>query len=66
MKKNIGAVDKVIRLASAITISIILLKGVVTGWLGLLLGIIAVILLLTGLVSTCPLYLPFCITTRKK
>ncbi len=66
MKKNIGTIDRIIRIAITSTIGLLLFKGIITGWLGLLLGIIAIILLLTGLIRTCPAYLPFSLSTRKK
>lgn len=66
MKKNIGTIDRVIRIAIAVVIGVLFSKGIITGWLGLLLGMIAVMFLLTGLVSTCPVYIPFSLSTRKK
>ena len=60
MKKNIGKVDKVVRLVLAIAIAVL---GIVfKSWLGL----IAIVPLATALVGTCPLYLPFGISTRRK
>lgn len=63
MKKNMGQMDRIIR----IIIGIILLglALVVEGGLRWIAGLGA-ILLLTGIVSFCPLYLPFGINTRKK
>ena len=65
MKKNMGAIDRVGRIAIAVVIGILFFKGILTGWLSILLGIIAIAFLLTGLVSTCPIYLPFGLSTRK-
>jgi len=60
MTKNIGKVDKVVRLVLAIAIAVL---GIVfKSWLGL----IAIVPLATALVGTCPLYLPFGISTRRK
>ena len=60
MTKNIGKVDKVVRLVLAIAIAVL---GIVfKSWLGL----IANVPLATALVGTCPLYLPFGISTRRK
>ncbi|NTW44765.1 MAG: DUF2892 domain-containing protein, partial [Anaerolineaceae bacterium] len=39
--------------------------GTITGTLGIVLLIIAGILLATSLVSVCPLYIPFKLSTRK-
>lgn len=60
MTKNIGKVDKVVRLVLAMAIAVL---GIVfKSWLGL----IAIVPLATALVGTCPLYLPFGISTRRK
>jgi len=65
MKKNMGAIDRVFRIAVATVLGILLLKGVIIGWLAVVLGIVAIAFLLTGLVSTCPIYLPFGLSSRK-
>ncbi|MCL4482211.1 MAG: DUF2892 domain-containing protein [Bacteroidetes bacterium] len=66
MKKNMGTIDKVIRVLAAVIIAILYLTNVLTGTLGIVLLIVAVILVLTSLVAFCPLYLPFGINTDKK
>jgi len=43
-----------------------LLTRVLSGVAAIVLGIIAVIFLVTSLFSFCPLYVPFRISTRKK
>jgi type IV secretory pathway TrbD component len=58
--KNIGNTDRIIRIVLGVAIAAL---GIVfQTWLGL----IAVIPLATAAVSTCPLYLPFGISTRGK
>jgi type IV secretory pathway TrbD component len=58
--KNIGNTDRIIRIVLGVAIAIL---GVVfKSWLGL----IALVPLATAAVSTCPLYLPFGISTRRK
>jgi len=58
--QNIGNTDRVIRIVLGLGIGIL---GIVfKSWLGL----IGIIPLATAAVSTCPLYLPFGISTRKK
>ena len=61
-----GTTDKVIRVLAAVIIAILYLTNVLTGTLGIVLLIVAVILVLTSLVAFCPLYLPFGINTDKK
>jgi hypothetical protein len=65
MKKNMGNTDRVIRAIAAVVLAVLYFTGTVTGALGIVLLVIAGILLATSLVSTCPLYMPFNISTRK-
>ena len=66
MKKNMGTIDKSIRLALAGVILLLVLFNVISGVLAYILLAVAVIFALTSLISFCPLYLPFRINTRKK
>jgi hypothetical protein len=65
MKKNMGTIDKVIRILVAVTIAILFFAHVITGTLAIILIALAVIFVLTSLVSFCPLYLPFGINSGK-
>jgi hypothetical protein len=66
MKKNMGTIDRIIRVAIAIIIAVLYFTGQITGLAAIILGIIAVIFVLTSIFAFCPLYLPFGISTRKK
>ena len=66
MKKNMGYTDKKIRITAAIAIAILYYSGIISGTIGLVLLILAVVFVLTSLVSFCPLYVPFGISTCKK
>lgn len=66
MKKNMGTIDRVLRVTVAVIIGILYLTGQISGLAGIVLGVIAVIFVATSLVSTCPLYVPLGITTRKE
>jgi hypothetical protein len=59
-------VDRIARIAVALFVAILLLSGALTGAVGVVLGIIAAILLITGIVGTCPLYLILKVSTNKK
>jgi len=56
MKKNMGTVDKAIRIIVASIIGILFFTKVITGTLGIVLLVLAVVFLITSLVSFCPLY----------
>jgi len=66
MKKNMGTIDKAIRIVIAIVIAVLFYTEVVTGVLGIVLLVLAAVFVLTSLISFCPLYLPFGINTGKK
>ena len=66
MKKNIGTIDKILRVRLAITFGILFFMGIIPGILGIVLMVLAAVFLLTSLVGTCPLYLPFGFSTKNK
>ncbi len=66
MKKNMGSTDRTIRIILAVLIGILYFTKQITGTAAIILGILAIIFLLTSFISFCPLYRPFNITTRKK
>jgi uncharacterized membrane protein len=65
MKKNMGALDRLIRTLLAILVGVLYYMDIISGTIAIILGILAVVFLLTSLVSTCPLYMPFGLSTRK-
>lgn len=66
MKKNMGTIDKVLRTVVAIVLIVMYFTHFVEGILGIVFLVIAAIFLITSLISYCPLYTPFGISTRKK
>jgi hypothetical protein len=66
MKKNMGTVDKVIRLMVAVIVLVLYFTHVISGTLGIILLVIAGIFVVTSLLGLCPLYLPLGLSTRKK
>jgi hypothetical protein len=65
IEKNIGSIDRIIRLVAAVVLAVLYFTGVVSGALGIGLLVVAVVLVLTSVVSVCPAYLPFKFSTRK-
>jgi len=66
MKKNLGTIDKVIRILIAVVIAVLFFTNVITGTVGIVLLIVAVVFVLTSLISFCPIYWPYGISTTKK
>lgn len=65
MKKNMGTTDRVIRILIAALVAALYFGGIVEGTLGIVLMVLAGIFLLTSLISFCPLYAPFGLSTCK-
>lgn len=63
--KNMGTVDRIVRVIIAVLITVLYFTGAISGTLAIVLLIFAGIFLLTSIISTCPLYIPFGIKTCK-
>jgi hypothetical protein len=63
--KNMGTVDRIIRVIIAVLITVLYYTGTISGTVAVVLLIFAGIFILTSLISTCPLYIPFGIKTCK-
>lgn len=60
MKKNVGSIDKVVRfLIAAVLVVLYFTTSLKGGTLGIILLIVAGIMVLTSLISFCPLYTIF-------
>lgn len=66
MKKNMGKMDKIIRLILATVILVLFFTDVIGGTIGIIALIAAGIFVATSFINFCPLYLPFGISTRSK
>ncbi len=64
MKKNVGKTDMIVRLVLAALA--LILFFIVNKWLGIVLIILAIILVVTALTRTCPLYYLFRTDTIEK
>jgi hypothetical protein len=65
MKKNMGSLDKVIRFVLAAIFSVLYFTGTVSGVPGIILLILGGIFVFTSVISFCPLYAPFGLSTCK-
>jgi len=61
-----GTTGRLIRTCAPLFIDTLYLAGFFSGTTALILGIIAIVFVITGLVSFCPLYVPCKINTMKK
>ena len=65
MKKNMGRVDRTIRLLIALAIIGLVLAKVLKGTLAIVLVVLAAFLVLTTLLRFCPLYVPVKASTKE-
>ncbi|MEM1116524.1 MAG: DUF2892 domain-containing protein [Bacteroidota bacterium] len=65
MKKNMGSIDRGVRIGVAVLVAVLYATGVLSGPVALVLGVLAAVFVATSFVGTCPLYLPFGLSTRR-
>lgn len=66
MKKNMGTADRIIRLIVAAIIALLYYNGTLSGTFGVILLVLAVVFVLTSVLSFCPLYTLFGLSTCPK
>jgi uncharacterized membrane protein len=66
MKKNMGTIDKVIRILVAVVVVILYFTHVISGVLAIVLLALSAVFVITSLLGFCPLYLPIGLSTKKK
>lgn len=66
MIKNMGTTDRIIRTVLALLVLVFYLAGVISGLAAIILGIFALIFLVTSFTGVCPLYKLINISTLKK
>ena len=68
-KKNVGRLDRTVRIIAGVAlipIGLFPLGGWQGNSTGILVAILALIPLVTGLIGSCPAYVPFGISTREE
>lgn len=66
MEKNMGTIDRVIRVILAAIVAILYFTGQISGIAAIVLGIFALVFVITSIIGFCPLYYPFKLSTIKK
>jgi uncharacterized protein HemY len=66
MKANMGTTDRIVRVIVAAVIAGLFFSNVISGTLGYVLLALAGVFVLTSVVSFCPLYAPFGLSTCPK
>ncbi|MCX5726395.1 MAG: DUF2892 domain-containing protein [Candidatus Saganbacteria bacterium] len=65
MINNMGVLDRAIRIILAIIIGLLYYFGLISGWVAVVLGIIALIFVITSILGYCPMYQLLKISTKK-
>lgn len=60
-----GSADRIIRVVLAVAVAVLYFTGLISGTVAIILGILAIVFLLTSVVGFCPLYLPLKLSTKK-
>ncbi len=66
MKKNMGSADRIIRVILAGLVLVLYFANVISGTVAIILLVFAAIFIITSLVSFCPIYLPFGLSSLRK
>ncbi len=64
--KNMSGLDRILRIIIAAGVAVLYFTGVLSSTWAIVLGVLAVIFLITGLIGFCPLYKVFGTSTLKK
>ena len=66
MKKNVGSIDKIVRILLAVIIVVLYFTHVISGTFGIILLVLAAVFVLTSLISFCPIWWSIKISTARK
>jgi hypothetical protein len=66
MTANMGTADRAVRTVVALMIAALYFTGTIGGIVALVLGVIAVVFLVTSVVGWCPMYGPLGLSTRQR
>jgi hypothetical protein len=66
MKKNLGTADRLARVILALVVGVLYLTDQISGTAAVVLGLFAVVFLVTSFMSFCPLYAMFNLSTKKE
>ena len=65
MRKNMGGIDRIVRFVLAAAVAALYLTDQITGTAAVVLGVLAVVFIVTSFVGMCPLYSLVGLSTNK-
>jgi len=66
MTKNMGTIDRIVRVLLAVVVIGLYIANVISGTVAIIGLILAGVFIATSFISFCPLYLPFGLSTLRK
>lgn len=66
MKQNVGTIDRIIRMIAAIVIVALYFTNQITGTAAIILGVIALVAVVTSIIGICPAYLAVGVSTKEE
>ncbi len=66
MKSNMAQFDRIVRLLLAIIVGVLYFTGQISGIVAIILGVLAIVFLLTSVINFCPLYSVLGLSTKPK
>lgn len=66
MNKNLGNIDRIIRILAAATIIFLFLAGIISGIWAIVLLVLAAVFFVTSFISFCPIYWAFGLNSLRK
>lgn len=66
MKKNMGTADRIIRTLIGLSVGILYFAQVISGTWAIILGILAIVFIVSSFAGVCPMYMLFGIRTCKQ
>lgn len=65
MKKNMGTLDRILRVIASVILTILYFTDIITGTIGLIVFVFACVMFLTSIIGNCPPYTIMGINTCK-
>jgi len=66
MKHNLGILDRIVRVGLVALVAVLYFTHQLSPVAAIILGVLAVVFLVTSVVGVCPLYLPFGLSTKRR
>ncbi|MCC5814484.1 MAG: DUF2892 domain-containing protein [Leptospira sp.] len=65
MIKNMGSLDRILRVGIAVVVAVLYFMEIITGTVAIAMLVIGAVMLATSLIGSCPLYIPFKLNTKQ-